>query len=122
MEDNITIFVDNVGRMIVGKVDDDKTNKTTLAVTNPSIVQIQPDQQTGNISVQFLPYIFSEFVAKDVRNKVTWSFNKATIVTSDNIELDERVVQQYKQIVENAPVATAAPAEEPEVIKLFDDE
>lgn len=121
MEDNITIFVDNVGRMIVGKVDDDKTNKTTLAVTNPSIVQIQPDQQTGNISVQFLPYIFSEFVALDMRNEVTWNFNKATIVTSDNIELDERVLQQYKQIVENTPVA-AAPAEEPEVIKLFDDE
>ena len=38
------------------------------------------------------------------------------------IQLDERVVQQYNQIVNNAPVATQAPAEEPEVIKLFDDE
>lgn len=123
MENNITVFVDSVGRMIVGSVIEEGSTETNLKVNNPSIIQIQPDQQTGNISVQFLPYIFSEFVQESSRNNVSWDFPKSSIVTSDNIALDDRVVQQYLQIVSGQGTAVQQPpVEEPEVIKLFDED
>lgn len=123
MENNITVFVDSVGRMIVGSVIEEGSTETNLKVNNPSIIQIQPDQQTGNISVQFLPYIFSEFVQESNRNNVSWDFPKSSIVTSDNIALDDRVVQQYLQIVSGQGTAVQQPpVEEPEVIKLFDED
>ena len=119
--ENVTIFVDNVGRMIVGAVNDSASNKSTLAVDNPAVVNIQADQQSGNISVQLLPFVFGEFVVN--KGPVTWQFARSSVVTSNNIELDERIIQQYDQIVNGTPAPQAGPAasDEPEVIKLFDE-
>lgn len=119
--ENVTIIVDSVGRQIVGALNTDKTTKDSLALDTPAIVNIQADQNTGQLTVQFLPYVFSEFVAN--KDAVTWFFNKTSVVISDNLELDDRVIEQYKQIVQQASVpAPPAAQEEPEVIKLFDDE
>ena len=86
---------------------------------------MQVNQENGQISVQLLPFIFREFVKAEVREQgVVWNFNKNSIVVSDNIELDDAIVTQYKNIF-NKPVGTsekAAAAPEPEVVKLFDDE
>ena len=118
--ENITIIVDSVGRQIVGELNTKKTTKDTLAIDTPAIVNIQADQNTGQLTVQFLPYIFGEFVANT--DPVTWLFNKASVVTSDNLQLDSRVLEQYKQIVDQPKVDANKSDEEPEVIKLFDDE
>jgi hypothetical protein len=125
--DKITAFVDSVGRTIIGRVTSDTTKQ--LTVTNPAIVSMNVQQDTGQISVQLLPYVFAEFIAEDVRNNVSWSFNKQTLVTSSNIKLDNRILQQYVQIIENPPVMQPQPVQqpvdnqnEPEVVKLFDDE
>ena len=124
--ENVTIFVDNVGRMIVGAENDSASNKTTLAVDNPAVVNIQADQQTGNISVQLLPFVFSEFVTN--KEPVTWKFARVNVVTSDNIALDTRIIEQYDQIVNGTPPPANGPvvdntqsSDEPEVIKLFDE-
>ena len=125
--DKITAFVDSVGRTIIGRVTSDTTKQ--LTVTNPAIVSMNVQQDTGQISVQLLPYVFAEFIAEDVRNNVSWSFNKQTLVTSSNIKLDDRILQQYVQIIESPPMVQPQPAQqpvdnqnEPEVVKLFDDE
>ena len=123
----IVAFIDNVGRTIVGRVNEQ--TKTRLTVDNPAIVNINVQQDNGQISVQLLPFIFAEFVHESVRDSVSWSFNKQNIVISSNIKLDDRILQQYVQIIENPqpPPAGPPPTEAgdqppPEPVKLFDDE
>jgi hypothetical protein len=129
--ENITIFIDNVGRMIIGDEVKSKS-KSIFSVKNPAVVNVQADQNTGQISVQLLPYVFSEFIKADQEDPV-WSFNKANITTSDNLQLDERITEQYTQIMSNskgggnatlqgtAGTVQNTADEEPEVIKLFDE-
>lgn len=124
----IISFVDNVGRVIVGQKE--KSNdKTLLSVKEPAVVNVQVNQQNGQISVQLLPFIFREFVKQKSRDEgVVWKFNKNQIVTSDNLELEDAIVKQYESIF-SQPVASAQPvtpeqqaqAEKPEVVKLFDE-
>lgn len=119
---NINAFVDSVGRVIVGEVLDSTADN--LKVKEPAVVNVQVNQESGQISVQLLPFIFREFVKTDVRDKgVEWDFPKNTVVTSENLELEESIKQQYKNIF-NQPVATpeGQKTEEPEVVKLFDDD
>jgi hypothetical protein len=59
-----------------------------------------------------------EFIKGD-KTKNNWTFHKSVVSVSD-VELDDRIVQQYENI--NSPQATEeATEEDPEVIKLFDD-
>lgn len=122
---NITAFVDSVGRVIVGQpVETD--NDDTLKIKEPAVVNVQVNQQSGQISVQLLPFIFREFVSPDSREQgVVWSFQKSSVVTSENLELDDAIKNQYKGIF-SKPVGTAETAgkeqKDPEVVKLFDDE
>ena len=122
--DNVTIIIDNVGRMIIGKINEGKTTKGTLGLSNPCVVNIQADQQTGQMTVQLLPFVFTEFI-KNKSEDIVWTFDKTRIIASDNLEIEDRVVNQYTQIIgnlQNPPKPEAAPTEEPEVVKLFDDE
>lgn len=124
---NITSFVDNVGRVIVGQQTKPK-DKTHLHIKEPAVVNVQVNQQSGQISVQLLPFIFREFVKQESRDEgVVWKFNRDTIVTSDNLELEDAIIQQYESIF-SQPVAAATPAAtevtteaKPEVVKLFDE-
>lgn len=120
----ITSFVDNVGRVIVGQTTNSKS-KTFLEIKEPAVVNVQVNQQNGQISVQLLPFIFREFVKPKARDEgVVWKFNRTNIVTSDNLELDEAIITQYNNIF-SQPVATAAAEaptqDKPEVVKLFDE-
>ena len=126
----ITAFADSVGRIIVGEVV--KSSKATvLSVKEPAVVNVQVNQENGQISVQLLPFIFREFIAADIREEgAVWDFPRNGCITSSNLKLDENIINQYKNIF-NQPVGQATPAgsvgsapgpvEEPEVIKLFDD-
>lgn len=122
--DNITAFVDSVGRVIVGQKQEDSTDKV-LKVKEPAVVNVQISQENGQISVQLLPYVFREFITESAREQgVVWEFNRSNVTTSENIELDEPIKNQYKNIF-TKPVAKAeqpAAKQEPEVVKLFDDE
>jgi hypothetical protein len=119
-------FVDSIGRTLVGEVV--KDNKQTLTVKNPAILHVQPNQQTGQISVQLVPFFFKEFQSGG--GDSVWSFNKATITLADKMSLDERLTSQYVNMfsVIQTPAApqlatAGAPAAggEPPVVKLFDD-
>ena len=112
----IKTIIDHIGRTVVGSVT--KEDPKTITLFNPVIIHVQPDPQSGQLQVQSFPYIFMEFL-KD-KDKNNWTFTKSAISTSD-VDLDERIITQYENINNPQPPIQETPAEEPEVIKLFDD-
>ena len=94
----IKTIIDHIGRTVVGRVTGETKDDVTLF--NPVIIHVQPDQQSGQLQVQSFPYIFMEFL-KD-KDKNNWTFSKTSISTSD-VELDERIIQQYENINNPAP-------------------
>ena len=118
MSDNVISFVDSVGRVIVAREASDKSTDSKLAVSNPSVVNINVNQESGQITVQLLPYIFREFIVAEKRyDKHIWYFNRCQITTSEGIDIDEPVVNQYIGIFETTP----QPKDEGEAVELFDE-
>ena len=122
---NLSVFIDNIGRTILGETVSD--TKTTLEIKNPAIVHVQPNQQTGQISVQLVPVFFKEFQAGD-KNDSTWVWLKSNLVTAKDVDLDDRLKQQYTNMF-SAIVAPPQPqlagagagGDTPPVVKLCDD-
>ena len=124
----LSVFVDGIGRTLVGETVNE--TKTALEIKNPAIVHVQPNQQTGQISVQIIPFFFKEFL-KTNSEDTTWEFLKCNITLAKNVDLDDRLITQYVNMynVVQTPVApelvTAGGAPLPKtdtpVIKLFDD-
>ena len=112
---NIITFIDTTGRIIYGKfVGEDETY---IKVADPAQIYVQPSQN-GQLNVQSIPLFFKEFVKNT--DAVVWKFNKSAITVNENLQLDERLINQYNNIL--VPRATAAPATgEPKVIKLFEE-
>jgi len=120
MSNKVTSFVDSVGRVIVARAVDDKTTDDKLAVTNPSVVNVNVNQESGQISVQLLPYIFREFIAAESRyDKHVWFFNTSQITTCEDFKIDSAVENQYIGIFETEPAPPAEEASEP--VEAFDD-
>ena len=114
----ISTIIDHIGRTVVGRTV--KDTKDSITLYNPVIIHVQPDQQSGQLQVQSFPYIFMEFLKH--KDKNNWTFAKSAISTSD-VELDERIIQQYENINNPVPpVQQGSNQNEPEVIKLFDDD
>lgn len=111
-----TIFLDNIGRTIIGKIENE--TEETLSVENPSLVHIQVNPNTNQLQLQILPLFFREFQL-DKAQPTVWNFKKATITTMKDIPLSPQFIAQYQQIF-RAPEATPPPAD-PEVVKLFDE-
>jgi hypothetical protein len=119
---NTTIFLDAIGRTIIGEVSTEDTTEQLLGVKNPAVVSIMPNTQTGQ-TLQILPLFFKEFQAEKSESTV-WFYNKANITVSKDVALDFRFLAQYNQIFNKTVVeqpATQSP-EQPAVIRLFDEE
>ena len=113
---SIQPFIDHVGRTIIGEVLGEENGN--LKVKNPAILMVQPNQSTGQLSIQTIPLFFKEFISPAVRETVgTWLFPKDKLVLTTDIQLEERIIEQYKRIFTTAP----AQASNPEVVKLFED-
>tara|TARA_R110000796_G_scaffold20781_1_gene61617 strand:- start:16301 stop:16645 length:345 start_codon:yes stop_codon:yes gene_type:complete len=112
---DITTIVDQVGRTVIGV--ETKSTKDTITLNNPVIIHVQPNTENGQLQVQSFPYLFMEFIKGD-KTKNNWTFNKGAIAVSD-VELDDKILEQYKNI--NSPAAAETSAEEPNIIKLFDE-
>ena len=113
----IKTIVDHIGRTVLGVVKED--TKDSITLFNPVIIHVQPDQQTGQLQVQSFPYIFMEFLKDKEQNN--WTFNKSAIAVSD-VQLDDRIIQQYENINNPAPPLTQPGDSTGDVVKLFDDE
>lgn len=105
-------IIDQIGRTIIGGLVNQ--NETTLTLSNPVILHVQPDQG-GQIQVQSFPLFFFEFIDKGSRENNNWTYTKSSIVTSD-VELDERIISQYQKI--NTPPAPAVA--NPKIVDIND--
>ena len=118
-KDDLVLFLDSVGRTIIGE----KTGETdtTLSVKNPSVLLVQPNPDTGQIQVQLVPVFFKEFCTEEG----TWEYTKANLTPAVGVGLDDKLYTQYNNMysVIQAPSEgelAAAGADAPPV-KLFDD-
>ena len=117
------VFADSIGRVILGVML--KEEGDVLCVSNPAILNVVPNAQTGQIQVQLIPFFFKEF-AKDTDKPVTWNFSKSTISRAENLVLDERLVAQYTNMysvikLPGSNIVTPQQAANTPVIKLFDE-
>jgi len=119
-------FLDVIGRTIIGVINTDLTDDHTLAVINPALLHIVPNHGSGQIQLQILPLFFREFQA-DKEADITWLYLRKNIVENTGIDLDFRVSEQYKAIV-NPPSPIIQPSSsiatpsvnEQKTIRLFD--
>jgi len=120
-ENKIVVFFDTVGRTILGERIDAETNDGVLAIKNPAVVHIVPNQQTGQLQLQILPLFFKEFLA-DKDAGTLWKYNRKNITEAVDITFDFKLEAQYRQIFVAGPApATQQKQGTPEVVKLFDE-
>jgi hypothetical protein len=115
----LVVFLDNIGRTIIGKVVKEDVN--VLSIENPALVHVQPNTQTNQLQLQILPLFFREFQA-DKAQATVWNFKKQNITTCEPIPFAIQFEAQYEQMFRIAEVAPSTPSKEPEVVKLFDEE
>lgn len=120
------VFVDSIGRTVVGETVSE--NKTMLEVKNPAVIHVQPNQETGQIAVQLIPFFFKEFQGGGKTDSV-WVFLKSNVTLGKDLVLDDRLLSQYTNMFSTiqAPPQPAlvgpdgADTSQPPVVKLFDD-
>jgi hypothetical protein len=116
------IFLDTVGRTIMGILSD-TTDDKILNVNNPVVIMVGGDN-TGKMTVQLFPLFFREFLA-DKNTDVVFSYKKDTVTFSDINAIDFRLQAQYTQMFSKtntfgSPEAQP-PATEQKVVNLFDE-
>jgi hypothetical protein len=123
---NLTVFLDAVGRTIVAENVESTTE--TLTVKNPVVLSVQAE--SGRMNVQLFPLFFREFLG-DKADDVKFTFNKCTITSTDIIALDFRLASQYSQLFGKnnsfVPAGAPQPVSTPQdsssrVVNLFDEE
>jgi len=114
---NPTVFLDTIGRTIIGVV----TTETdeVLSVKNPAIIIVQPHPENGQIQLQTLPLFFKEFQAN--RDEPTvWHFKKKNLTMCDQFDLVPQFIAQYEQIFAVKAPAVSPTGDAP-VVKLFEE-
>lgn len=121
----IIVFVDNVGRNIYGE--EVSRQEKWVYVKNPAIINIVPNPTSGQLQVQVLPYFFSEFLKEKDEPKTVWMFSTKNIVEATEIDLDEKLVNQYFKMFSKTTIITpdrtvqpAAASNAAKVVKLFE--
>lgn len=113
MSNKLTVFLDSVGRTIIGKAVSETND--VLAIENPALVHIQANPQTNQLQLQVLPLFFKEFQENKAEPTV-WNYKKATITVANDILLAGQFQAQYNQLFQ-----PPQPQGEPKVVKLFDE-
>jgi hypothetical protein len=128
---NLRVIVDAAGRTIVGE--HEKETKDELVLKNPATLFIQPNQATGQLAVQLIPFFFREFVGEDTRaDGLAWTFAKTGISYTDEFKIDARLFDQYEKMMTKEANTNPPPVDEyekiegaakkaPKEVKLFDE-
>lgn len=109
----LTVFLDTIGRTIIGKVV--KETDAILSVENPSLIHVQPNPSTNQLQLQIIPLFFKEFLSERDESTI-WQFKKQTITQLEETEFAPQFVSQYEQMW-----APPAPPAETKTVKLFDE-
>jgi hypothetical protein len=118
---NPVVFFDAVGRTIIGEKIENESNEKNLAIKNPAVIHISPNQQTGQLTLQILPLFFKEFLA-DKSAPTVWIYKKDHITEAKDIVFDFKLQAQYQQIFASTPPESSEPQKSGDIVKLFDDE
>lgn len=113
----LTVFLDTIGRTIIGKVVNGDDSSPVLSVENPALVHIQPNPATNQLQLQIIPLFFKEFLA-DKNESTVWLYRKDSITLSKDITFAAQFEAQYTQIFAPQPPLQ----ESGKVVKLFDEE
>ena len=98
MSQTLRVIVDAAGRTILGEHESE--TKAVIKLKNPATLFIQPNQQTGQLAVQLIPFFFREFVGEEQRAEgLSWTFDKASVAVTDTFDLDTRLVDQYEKMM-----------------------
>ena len=98
----IVLFLDSLGRTIIGEDVSDAGYTKQLFVKNPAILHAAVDD-AGKIKVSLLPVFFREFLS-DWNLPTVFSYNVERIAVEVNSTvLDEKLVNQYEKIWEKRP-------------------
>ena len=120
---NYTTFIDNAGRAIFGQIESETDD--SIKVRNPVMIAVN-QQQNGQMAVQLFPIFFQEFVVENEKTGRAnfFTYTKNNIAIASDFDIEPRIVDQYQRIVNPQLVAADSgnSSEEPEVIKLFDEE
>lgn len=120
-DQKLTTLLDSLQRTIIGIEDTSLSTDKTLAVKNPAVIHIMPDERTGQIRLQILPLFFKEFQADKEADTVV-HYNKNIISLYSPIIYDFKVEAQYKQMFNPSLIVTPKPTgSDTPIIKLFDD-
>lgn len=124
VKENIVTFLDATGRALFGERIPALDTKETIAIKNPVVVHVVPQQQ-GTMALQLLPAFFREFLGES-DGSITINFPKAMIALSEPLVFDFKLYGQYEAMFKPQPlgVPNAAPAQpqvEAKRIKLFDE-
>lgn len=127
---NLTLFLDNIGRTIIGIVN--SSDEEYIHVTNPVIFNPVPTQD-GRVNVQLFPLFFKDFLG-DKDEDTVFSFRISSITKSSITALDYRLESQYSQLfgknntfvpqsAVNAVQQSTAPQQQnnSKVVNLFDE-
>lgn len=122
---NLTTFLDSLGRTVIAEAVPELTNDNVFAVKNPVIVHIVPVGSNGQMTVQLLPVFFREFLA-DKTEDTTWKYNRSTITEAETVVFDFKLTAQYQQMFSKSnliipPGAGEVAQPSPDVVKLFDE-
>ena len=124
-EKKYTTFIDNAGRAIFTEIESETSD--VFVAKNPVMITVQQGEQ-GQMAVQLFPLFFQEFVQPGENDSRAnyFSYSKSNIAIGTNFAIEPRIAEQYEkivnpQLVPNTPNQSSG-NEEPEVIKLFDDD
>jgi hypothetical protein len=112
------IFIDNIGRTILGE--QVSSSSELLTVKNPVMIHTIQGER-GQLQVQLIPLYFTEFLPESKRGEGSvWAYKNSSITVGVGLEIDERLAGQYERIFNPSPIIT--PTDSGNVVKLFDDE
>lgn len=121
LQNKLILFLDAIGRVIIGEKVDERDTDTQLVVKNPVIIHVEA--KNGNIAIQFFPILFKEFLGSKEDGAI-FTYNKNNISIMDKSIFDFKLYAQYNQMFytdgSTQPLAQNTNSE-PEVIKLFDE-
>lgn len=126
LQEKLTVFLDPIGRVIIGEENSERTTTENFVVDNPVIIHTETNN--GNISIQFFPILFREFLgSKD--DKATFTYAKSNIAILDKTVFDFKLYAQYSQMFSDGPMGEVKQSQsqptmdnnQPETIKLFED-
>lgn len=121
MDTKYTLICDVVGRVIYGELIEETEH--VVKIKNPAIINVVP-MQGGKMNVNVFPYFFKEFINPNSNKDLTWVFNRKNITYPENITLDDKLINQHRQLFSSLVLPQAGQVNQnpnSPVIKLFED-